>query len=497
MDANTGRWNLTFTPVCAYHSHSLRQALAGYSFIVFMKTRIFWVGKVARLLCLLFLPAISVTAQTNFTILKIFTGPPSASVPYGSLIWGTNGALYGTTAAGGVSNVGTVFKINPDGTGFAVLKSFLVSDGATLEAGLALGTNGSLYGTAYSGGTSNFGTVFRLDQNGGNFSVLHYFLGGADGANPSTSLLVASDGFLYGTTYFANSTTRGTVFKIGENGSNYAILHNFTGTPDGQSLLGKLIESTNGLLYGTTVFGGANNRGCVYRLDKNGGTYSAFFSFSSSDSLGDPMAGVLEASDGLLYGSLYHGGSNSLGSVFALAKDLSSYTVLHKFTNTNGDGKWPNCDFVEGTDGTLYSMTDQGGSANSYGTIFKLDKNGGNYTVLRDFARIDGESPKGGLLKGTNGLLYGTTYLTIPGAGSFFVLSTNPLPPRVTSLSVSNGSNVVQFAGTSSIQYDVQRSTNLSSWSPLVTLTAPLNGQTNYTDPTPPHPAAYYRLKQD
>ena len=76
-----------------------------------MKMRALGIGKVARFLCLLFLPVPSVTAQTNFTILKILTGPPSGTAPYGSLIWGTNGALYGTTVAGGVSNLGTVFKI--------------------------------------------------------------------------------------------------------------------------------------------------------------------------------------------------------------------------------------------------------------------------------------------------------------------------------------------------------------------------------------------------
>jgi uncharacterized repeat protein (TIGR03803 family) len=463
-----------------------------------MKSRVFGVGKVARLLCLLFFPVASVTAQTNFTILKILTGPPTTgTAPYGTLIWGTNGALYGTTVAGGVSNLGTVFTINPDGTGFAVLKSFLGSEGGTLEAGLALGTNGALYGTANSGGTSNFGVVFRLDQNGSNFSVLHSFQGGADGANPRTSLLVASDGFLYGTTYFANSATRGTVFKIDENGNNYSIIHNFAGPPDGQQLAGKLIESTNGLLYGTTFFGGANNRGCVFYLDKSGDTYSAFFSFTSSDSLGGPAAGVLEGSDGLLYGTLANGGTNVMGSVFALAKDASSYTVLHKFTNSNGDGKSPDADLVEGGNGALYSVTQTGGSAGGYGTIFKLDKSGSNYTVLRDFAFTEGESPRAGLLKGTNGLLYGTTYLTTTAAGSIFVLSTNPLPPRVTSLNAYPGSNVVQFTGTSSIQYDVQRSTNLNTWSPVVTLTAPLSGQTNYTDLAPPHPAAFYRLKQD
>lgn len=447
----------------------------------------------------LFTAAPSTRGQTNFTPLAIFHGTSGGpALPYAGVLRGTDGGLYGTTVAGGISNFGSVFRLNPDGTGFATLKSFLgANEGLGSYGGLALGTNGALYGTTYGGGTSNLGTVFKLDQKGDNFTVLHSFLGGADGANPWAGLLAGRNGAVYGTTYFANSATRGTVFRMDEDGSNYMILHNFTGNPDGQEPRGRLIESSDGRLYGTTVFGGSGFRGAVFSMDTNGGSYTVF-SFSGAGIGGGPEAGVMEASDGVLYGTLYDGGSNSLGIVFALTKDFGSFVVLRRFTGANGDGKWPNTELVEGTDGALYGLTEQGGSANGPGTIFKLNKDGSGYTVLRIFdMTAGGYGPEGGFLKGPDGVFYGTTAYGGPGAGCVFALSQLPLPPRALSIAVSGGTNVVQFTGTSSIQYDVQRSADLRTWSPLGTFTAPLNGLIDYTDPGPPQPAAYYRLKQD
>jgi uncharacterized repeat protein (TIGR03803 family) len=418
----------------------------------------------------------------------------------GSLIWGTNGSLYGATGAGGTSNLGVVFKINPDGSGFSVLKNFFGSDGATPQAGLTLGTNGMLYGTTYSGGVSNGGTVYRINQNGSNFLVLHSFLTGADGKNPRGALNFGSDGFLYGTTYFSISTTRGTVFKIDANGSNYSIIHTFTGTPDGQDPQCRLIQSTNGLFYGTCAFGGANSRGCVFYINTTGSTCAPLYSFTSSDGLGNPATGVIEASDGLLYGTLANGGSGANGSVFGVAKDASVYNVLHVFTNSSGDGREPLGDLAEGSDGFLYGTTAIGSGVSSSGTLFKVDKAGSNYVVLRDLDASGGSDPQGGFLKGSNGVFYGTAEFANPGgAGSIFEISSNAPQPRVQSFASQNGSNVIQFRGTSSLYYDVQRSTNLNlnAWTPIATITAPLNGQTNYTDTSPPHPAAFYRLKQD
>src|SRR5690348_1832725 len=109
-------------------------------------------------LILLLLP-ISVRAQTNYTLLKSLD--LDAAVSFSQLIWGKDNALYGTTAIGGISNAGTIFKIIPDGSSFSILKALLVSDGNQPYGGLVLGKDGALYGTTYMGGSANLGTVFR------------------------------------------------------------------------------------------------------------------------------------------------------------------------------------------------------------------------------------------------------------------------------------------------------------------------------------------------
>ncbi len=455
-------------------------------------------GAIWALFCAL-ISCTSAIAQTNFTVLSLFN-VTNGGLPWGALIWGTNGSLYGATGLGGTSNLGVVFKVNPDGTGLTVIKNFQGSDGATPQAGPVLGTNGMLYGTTYAGGVSNCGTVYRISQNGSNFSVLHSFLSGADGKNPHAAVLCASDGFLYGTTYFSTSTTRGTVFKMDTNGNNYSIIHTFTGAPDGQDPAGRLIQSTNGLLYGTCVFGGVNGRGCVFYINTSGTTCAPLYSFTSSDGLGGPNSGVIEASDGLLYGTLANGGASGNGSIFGLAKDASVYNVIHVFSDASGDGEEPLDDLVEGSDGFLYGSTQLGGAASEQGMLFKVDKGGINYFILRELDSTGGSNPQGALLKGSNGVFYATAERAGSiGAGSVFELSSNAPQPRIQSFTAKSSSNVIQFRGTSSLSYDVQRSTNLNlnTWTPVATITAPLNGQTNYTDTSPPHSAAFYRLKQD
>ena len=124
---------------------------------------------------------VAAQAQTNFTILRSFTAVPDGTVCFAGLVADTNGVLYGTTFIGGISNKGTVFSIQQDGTSYTKLHDFLGADGGGPYAPLIIATNGSLYGTTYGGGTSNFGTVFTINRDGSGFSPLHSFTGGTDG----------------------------------------------------------------------------------------------------------------------------------------------------------------------------------------------------------------------------------------------------------------------------------------------------------------------------
>jgi uncharacterized repeat protein (TIGR03803 family) len=174
------------------------------------------------------------SSQTNFTLLKSFSGLAEAgtgALPLAGVIQGSDGWLYGTTVTGGTNAlpVGTVFKLQTDGAGFVLLHHFSGTNGNGPSASVLEGSDGFLYGTTVSGGISNFGTVFKLAKNGSQFALLHEFTGGADSKNPHGAVIEGSDGYLYGTTEFGNSSTRGTIFKLDKSGANYSIIHTFTG----------------------------------------------------------------------------------------------------------------------------------------------------------------------------------------------------------------------------------------------------------------------------
>ena len=335
----------------------------------------------------------SATAQTNFTILKSFMSAPDGAVPYGGLAADTNGMLYGTTVAGGlsqsgISNQGTIFAMNQDGSGYVTLKSFDGTNGGFPYAGLLLSTNGSFYGTTYGGGTSNFGTVFAINRDGSGFAVLHSFTGSTDGKNPEAGLIEGNDGALYGTTSFADSSTRGTIFKLNKNGSGYSVLHTFTGNPDGQQPEDKLLQGSDGALYGTAWVGGSHNVGTIFTLNEDGSGYNTIYNFRTVTNDGrGPTAGVIEGSDQMLYGTTsIDGGIGYNGIVFQLNKNGSGYQILHRFSTSGGDGQNPVGELMEGADGALYGVTYNGG-AGSVGTLYKLNKDGSGYMILKNFFR--------------------------------------------------------------------------------------------------------------
>jgi uncharacterized repeat protein (TIGR03803 family) len=204
------------------------------------------------------------------TVLHSFTNTPDGAAPLAGLVLGGS-TLYGTTAKGGVSGNGTVFKINTEGTGYAILCSFSNSpDGAYPKGDLVL--NGPmLYGTTQSGGRWGGGTVFALSTNGAGYTVLHHFTNAPDGAGPQAGLLLLG-GTLYGTTYSGGSAGDGTVFAISTNGTGYAVLHNFLGLSngDGRNPAGKLVAGGDEL-FGTTQYGGSSTNnyeiaGTIFKL---------------------------------------------------------------------------------------------------------------------------------------------------------------------------------------------------------------------------------------
>lgn len=295
---------------------------------------------------------------------------PNGAYP-GSLVQATNGLLYGTASQGGSNGYGAVFKLDTNGTAYSQLHAFSPAEGIYPNYNLSQASNGVLYGSASGGGISNAGTVFRLNLDGSGFQVLHQFTNSPDGASP-VSVIVGSDGVLYGTTSGGGSTNAGTVFKMSTNGNNYAILHSFTNSPDGWEPTANLIQGKDGRLYATTVFGGSAYKygGTLFSISTNGGSYSILHSFPSIIDDGINPGSVIQGSDGFLYAVVSNGGHFSDGSILKANTNGASVSVIFSFTNAP-DGNQPNAPVVEAGDGALYGTANNGGTDNQ-GAIFRL-----------------------------------------------------------------------------------------------------------------------------
>jgi uncharacterized repeat protein (TIGR03803 family) len=230
------------------------------------------------------------------------------------------------------------------------------------------GSDGKLYGTCWFGGTTDGGTVFKLNRDGSGYAILRSFTGCS---YPCAGLLEGSDGALYDTTSEGGSWNWGTVFKLNKGGSGYAILRSFQYlNDDGYGPVASVVEGGDGALYGTGQFGGSAGNGTVFKLNKDGGGYTVLYSFLFSDgSL--PSSAVVEWGDGTLYGTTSGDGSTYDGTVFKLKKDGSGYAVLHSFTGTGSDGARSYAGLAVGSDGGLYGTTSEGGNWN-YGTVFRM-----------------------------------------------------------------------------------------------------------------------------
>jgi uncharacterized repeat protein (TIGR03803 family) len=239
------------------------------------------------------------------------------------------------------------------------------------------------------------------------FTVVHSFDSG-DGADPEAAPVQATDGNLYGTTQYGGANKLGTVFKITPSGV-LTTLHTSDST-DGAHPEAALVQATDGNFYGTTVAGGANGDGTVFKITPSG-TLTTLHSFDGTD--GDHLvAGLVQATDGDLYGTTTYGGANysctdGCGTVFKITVS-GTLTTLHSFDST--DGSYPDAALVQGTDGSFYGTTSHQGSNSCFagcGTVFKITTQG-TLTTLHSFDGADGERP-GGLVQATDGNFYGTT----------------------------------------------------------------------------------------
>ena len=208
-----------------------------------------------------------ITSAGAETILYSFTNNAAGDgdEPWAGLVQGTDGNFYGTTALGGLAGKGTVFKMTPAGV-VTVLYAFAngVANDGVHPRSLVQGTDGNFYGTTAAGGANNQGTVFKITPAGVE-TVLHSFGAGSDGQDPEVGLIQASDGNFYGTTQKGGANGDGVVFEVTLAGLE-TVLHSFAGGQDGQGPQGEVIQGTDGNFYGTTYSGGADSEGTVFKI---------------------------------------------------------------------------------------------------------------------------------------------------------------------------------------------------------------------------------------
>lgn len=327
---------------------------------------------------------------TGYVILQNLTNSP---VPEGGMVL-IGGALYGTMYTGGSADNGSIFRINTDGGGFTNLHDFSVtvptafgtnSDGDRPQGDLV--TDGyTLYGTAQYGGTNGNGTVFKINTDGSGFTVIKTFsatfvgtnnvsgnilLSGTnvDGARPVGSLVL--DGTtLYGTTYHGG-TSNGVVFSMQTDGGDYTVLKYFSSTSgvgtnsDGAAPVAGLTLSGD-TLYGVTVGGGAEAGGNVFQLTTNGAGFASLHDFSYNDGIFPRNS--LQLDGATLYGTTGAGGVSNKGTIFMILTNGADFTVLRNFDNVSGS----QCDSKLVLSSNILFGTAVDGGANGGGVVFGM-----------------------------------------------------------------------------------------------------------------------------
>ena len=439
----------------------------------------------------------------TFTTLVSFNGANGAN-PVAGLVQGRDGNFYGTAPNGGANSNGTIFAISANGSFFTNLYNFSGgTNGAGPVGGLRVGADGNFYGTTYSGGMSNWGTVFRISTNGTWTQLAQ--LGGTNGANPDVALVQAADGSFYGGTKYGgpypNTTSGGTgygsIFQITTNGLlTTPVL--FGGTNGANPTA--LVPGKDGNFYGATTWGGNNSPvrfglGTIFRLSPDG-TFTNLYKFTGGNDGGFPQASLVPGNDGNFYGTTQVGGSNQIGTVFQITPD-GQFQSLISFPDSN-TGSYPYAALVPGSDGNFYGTTYIGGD-NQLGSVFQIAPNG-NLTKVISLTGTSGfypgANPQGPVVQGTDGNFYGTT---VNGGtynkGTVFRLSL-PLSPVFQSITKTAGTVTLVWSSVAGQNYLLEYSTNLApgNWDNVGNAVMATNGMMVGSDPAATDPQRFYRV---
>jgi len=367
------------------------------------------------------------------------------------MVLGTDGNFYGVTSNGGSSGAGSVFKMTPQGTP-TILHSFgdgtVTNDGAHPNNGLALDSNGNLYGTTQNGGANGFGAIFKTAPSGTTTILYSFNAGYFNGTASEAGITAGEDGNFYGI------TTNNQFYSITPTGSFTAVqtLSNIVYT----NTSAPMIRGADGNFYGTTIYNNEDTGGSIFRVTPQG-------TATVLDYLGSvPYGELVQGSDGNFYGT-------AGGTIFEMTLQ-GAITTLHTFGDGSvaNDGQNPGGNLVIGADGNLYGTTSEGGTAGQ-GVVFKLTLGAQNVeSIVHSFG--DGSVPNDGtgaanLLAGPNGLIFGTT--GAGGAnneGAAFAMTYFTSPPSATFVVGYSGTFT---ATTAEMQGATFTATGLPAWASL------------------------------
>lgn len=347
---------------------------------------------------------ISTSSYTNLVNLQSNT--TVGGNPFGTLLQASNGKFYGLTNNGGIAGVGVLFEYDL-GTNTYTKKidlNFALNGGVPHGAPI-YASNGKIYGTCVSGGTSNAGVIYEFNRSSSSYSKVADF-NTTNGSAPYGSLVQASNGKLYGVSSLGGLNSAGTLYEFDYSTNTLTKKVDLSSTI-GSGPLGALINYSGNAnkLYGLTKAGGTSGLGVIFEYDISTATYTKKFDFSGIPG-SQPSGSLFEAPNAKLYGITQFGGSNSLGVIFEYDPATNTYTKKIDLSTTTGTQ--PLGSLTLGADGNLYGMTQAGGT-NSVGTVFKYDYVNNVISTMVNLSSTTGSAPKGSLVKTANNNLYGVT----------------------------------------------------------------------------------------
>ena len=307
-------------------------------------------------------------AAGNIVIVHNFYNNTDGYYPGSTPTVGQDGALYGQTSTGGLLGYGTIWRCTTSGI-FSIVRNLNYQDGNTGDP-MFQAVNKTFYGTMQNGGFLGQGTAFSCTTSG-IFTILHNFGGSSqEGSNPQGIYYEDSSGYLYGICYQGGTTSYGSLWKMKEDGSGFTILHGFGDGTDGSNPH-SMIAAPGGILYGCCNTGGSNGYGTVWSYDTVSNSFSVLNSFSNSN--GNEPTCLLLGPDGNLYGTTLFDGVNSFGELFEIST-ATPYSITPLYSlNGGSDGAYPgSLNLTLGSDGYFYTTPGSDG-LDGLGTLLALN----------------------------------------------------------------------------------------------------------------------------